>query len=129
MKQDHLFLGVGLAMLMGFSGASTAAGDTIRGQELYHTMCMPCHSIDYNGVGPAHKGLFGRKAGSHADYLYSQAVKSSNIVWTDKTLDKWLSNPEKLIPGQKMSFMVPAAKDRADLIAYLKKEAGREEKP
>lgn len=56
-------------------------------------------------------------------------MKSSNIVWTDKTLDKWLSNPEKLIPGQKMGFMVPAAKDRADLIAYLKKEAGREEKP
>ena len=129
MKQDHLFLGLGLGMLMGFSGAAAAAGDAIRGQELYQTMCMSCHSIDYNGVGPAHKGLFGRKAGSRADYLYSPAVKSSNIVWTDKTLDKWLSNPEKLIPGQKMGFMVPAAKDRADLIAYLKKEAGREEKP
>lgn len=129
MKQDHLFLGLGLAMLMGFSGAAAAAGDAIRGQELYQTMCMSCHSIDYNGVGPAHKGLFGSKAGSHADYLYSPAVKSSSIVWTDKTLDKWLSNPEKLIPGQKMGFMVPAAKDRADLIAYLKKEAGREEKP
>ncbi|PFH10778.1 cytochrome c [Collimonas sp. PA-H2] len=129
MKQNRLFLGLGLAMLTGFSGAATAAGDTIRGQELYHTMCMSCHSIDYNGVGPAHKGLFGRKAGSHADYLYSPAVKSSSIVWTDKTLDKWLSNPEKLIPGQKMGFMVPAEKDRADLIAYLKKEAGREEKP
>ncbi|SDX25120.1 cytochrome c [Collimonas sp. OK242] len=129
MKQDHLFLGLGLAVLMGFSGAAAAAGDAIRGQELYQTMCMSCHSIDYNGVGPAHKGLFGRKAGSHADYLYSPAVKSSDIVWTEKTLDKWLSNPEKLIPGQKMGFMVPAAKDRADLIAYLKKEAGREEKP
>jgi cytochrome c len=128
-KQDHLFLGLGLAVLMGFSGAAAAAGDAIRGQELYQTMCMSCHSIDYNGVGPAHKGLFGRKAGSHADYLYSPAVKSSDIVWTEKTLDKWLSNPEKLIPGQKMGFMVPAAKDRADLIAYLKKEAGREEKP
>ena len=129
MKQNRLFLGLGLAMLMGFSGAAAAAGDAIRGQELYQTMCMSCHSIDYNGVGPAHKGLFGRKAGSRADYLYSPAVKSSNIVWTDKTLDKWLSNPEKLIPGQKMGFIVPAAKDRADLIAYLKKEAGREEKP
>ncbi|GAC1319392.1 MAG: c-type cytochrome [Collimonas sp.] len=129
MKQDHLFLTLSVVVLMGFSGAAAAAGDVIRGQELYQTMCMSCHSIDYNGVGPAHKGLFGRKAGSHADYLYSPAVKSSNIVWTEKTLDKWLSNPEKLIPGQKMGFMVPAAKDRADLIAYLKKEAGREDKP
>jgi cytochrome c len=129
MKQDHVFLGLGLAMLMGFSGAAAAAGDTIRGQALYQSMCMSCHSIDYNGVGPAHKGLFGRKAGSHADYLYSPAVKASSIVWNEKTLDKWLTNPEKLIPGQKMGFMVPDAKDRADLIAYLKKEAGREEKP
>ncbi|MEM4987999.1 c-type cytochrome [Collimonas sp. H4R21] len=129
MKQDHLFLGLGLAMLMGFSGAAAAADDTMRGQQLYQSMCMSCHSIDYNGVGPAHKGLFGRKAGSRADYLYSPAVKASSIVWTDKTLDKWLTNPEKLIPGQKMGFMVPDAKDRADLIAYLKKEAGREEKP
>jgi cytochrome c len=129
MKQDHLFLGLGLAMLMGFSGAAAAAGDTMRGQQLYQSMCMSCHSIDYNGVGPAHKGLFGRKAGSHADYLYSPAVKASSIVWNEKTLDKWLTNPEKLIPGQKMGFMVPDAKDRADLIAYLKKEAGREEKP
>jgi len=129
MKQNHVFLGLGLAMLMGFSGAAAAAGDTIRGQALYQSMCMSCHSIDYNGVGPAHKGLFGRKAGSHADYLYSPAVKASSIVWNEKTLDKWLTNPEKLIPGQKMGFMVPDAKDRADLIAYLKKEAGREEKP
>ncbi|SFH61099.1 cytochrome c [Collimonas sp. OK307] len=129
MKQDHIFLGLGLVVLMGFSGIATAAGDAIRGQQLYQTMCMSCHSIDYNGVGPAHKGLFGRKAGGRADYQYSPAVKSSNIVWADKTLDKWLSNPEKLIPGQKMGFMVPDAKDRADLIAYLKKEAGREDKP
>jgi len=129
MKQDYLLLGLGLAVLMGFSGTATAAGDAIRGQQLYQAMCMSCHSIDYNGVGPAHKGLFGRKAGGRADYQYSPAVKSSNIVWADKTLDKWLTNPEKLIPGQKMGFMVPDAKDRADLIAYLKKEAGREDKP
>ena len=126
MKPDHFFLGLGVAMLMVFSGDATAAGDAKRGQTLYQTMCTSCHSIDYNGVGPAQKGLFDKKAGSRADYQYSPAVKSSSIVWTDKTLDKWLSNPEKLIPGQKMGFMVPAAKDRADLIAYLNKEAGRE---
>ena len=129
MKQDHLFLGLSVAVLMGFSATATAAGDEIRGQQLYQTMCMSCHSIDYNGVGPAHKGVFGRKAGGRADYSYSPAVKSSSIIWTEQTLDKWLTNPEKLIPGQKMGFMVPDAKDRADLIAYLKKEAGREAKP
>ena len=122
MKHHYFFAGVGAAVLIAFSGGATAA-DAARGQMLYKTMCVACHSIDYNGVGPAHKGLIGKKAGSRADYVYSPAVKASSIVWADKTLDKWLANPEKLIPGQKMGFMVPAAKDRADLIAYLKKEA------
>jgi cytochrome c len=129
MKQDHLLLGLGVAMLTGFSSPAIAAGNAIRGQALYQSMCTACHSIDYNGIGPAHKGLFDRKAGSRPDYTYSPAVKASPIVWTEKTVDKWLANPAKLIPGQKMGFLVPAAKDRADLIAYLKKEAGQERKP
>ena len=123
MKHNSFFPGLGVAMLMAVSGGATAAADAARGQTLYKTMCVACHSIDYNGVGPAHKGLFGKKAGSRADYVYSPAVQASSIVWADKTLDKWLANPEKLIPGQKMGFMVPSAKDRADLIAYLQKEA------
>lgn len=123
MKHHYFFASVGAAVLIASSGSATAAADAARGQTLYKTMCVACHSIDYNGVGPAHKGLIGKKAGSRADYVYSPAVKASSIVWADKTLDKWLANPEKLIPGQKMGFMVPAAKDRADLIAYLKKEA------
>lgn len=121
MRQRYFFGTFGAVVLIAFSGA--AAADAARGQMLYKTMCISCHSINYNGVGPAHKGLIGKKAGSRADYMYSPAVKASSIVWADKTLDKWLANPEKLIPGQKMGFMVPAAKDRADLIAYLKKEA------
>ncbi|HEY8024543.1 MAG TPA: c-type cytochrome [Burkholderiaceae bacterium] len=97
-----------------------AAGDAAIGQQLYQTKCSSCHSIDYNGVGPAHKGLFGRKAGSLPDYTYSPAVQASGIVWNEKTIDKWLTNPEKLVPGQKMGFMVASPRERADLIAYLK---------
>ena len=123
MKHDYFFAGLAITMLIAFSSGTVAAADAARGQTLYKTMCVACHSIDYNGVGPAHKGLIGKKAGSRTDYTYSPAVKASSIVWADKTLDKWLANPEKLIPGQKMGFMVSAAKDRADLIAYLKKEA------
>jgi len=122
MKHNFLFPGVGMALLIAFNGGAAAA-DAERGQTLYKTMCVACHSIDYNGVGPAHKDLIGKKVGSRIDYAYSPAVKASSIVWADKTLDKWLTNPEKLIPGQKMGFMVPAAKDRADLIAYLKQAA------
>ena len=129
MKLYSSYLAIGVGILMSCCGAVFAAGDAQHGQGLYQTMCIACHSIDYNGIGPAHKGVFGQKAGSRVDYLYSAALKSSKIVWTEKTLDKWLSNPEKLIPGQKMGFMVPSAHDRADLIAYLKKEAGQADKP
>jgi cytochrome c len=98
------------------------AADAVQhGQSLYQQMCMACHSIDYNGVGPAHKGVFGRKVGQQTGYSYSPALQQADIVWTEKNLDKWLTNPEKLIPGQKMGFSVPSAKDRQDLIAYLKK--------
>ena len=122
--KNYFYLGISAALLLGAHGMASATADAVKGQALYKTMCVSCHSIDYNGVGPAHKGLFGKKAGTRPDYVYSPAVKATTIVWTDKTLDKWLANPEKLIPGQKMGFMVPAAKDRADLIAYLKKGAG-----
>ena len=114
--------GLAAAMLLAAGGAASA-GDAVHGQVLYKTMCMSCHSIDYNGVGPAHKGVFGRKAGSAAGYAYSPAVKASAIVWNEKTLDQWLAGPEKLIPGQKMGYLVPSAQDRADLIAYLRQES------
>jgi cytochrome c len=97
-----------------------AAGDAVHGGQLYQAKCTACHSIDYNGVGPAHKKLFGRKAGSLPDYNYSPAVQASTVVWDEKTLDKWLTNPQKFIPGQKMGFQVASPQDRADLIAYLK---------
>jgi cytochrome c len=118
----HLFAFLSLAPLCGLSNAANAAGDAEHGQMLYKTMCTACHSMDYNGVGPAHRGLFERKAGSRPDYTYSAALQASNVVWNEKTVDKWLTNPEKFIPGQKMGFMVASAKDRADLIAYLRKE-------
>jgi cytochrome c len=105
--------------------AGQAAGDAVRGQQLYASRCIACHSIDASRVGPAHRGVVGRKAGSVAGYEYSPAVKKSGIVWTTSTLDRWLADPEKTIPGQKMGYSVPEAKDRADLIAWLARNSGR----
>lgn len=100
-----------------------AQSDAIRGKQLYATHCAVCHSMDYNGTGPAHRGVYGRRAGSLEHYNYSAAMKSSRIIWTEKTLDAWIANPEKLIPGQKMGFALLNARDRADMIAYLKTES------
>ncbi|WP_119419477.1 c-type cytochrome [Desertibaculum subflavum] len=113
-----------LAGLLIAAGAVHAA-DPERGRELYEARCTGCHSIDANRVGPMHRGVFGRKAGSVADFTYSPAVKASAIVWNDATLDRWLAGPQKLIPGQRMNFTVGQPEDRADIIAYLKSDAAR----
>jgi cytochrome c len=110
-----------LAALLAASPA-TAAGDADRGEVVYQA-CQDCHSLDKNDVGPRHRGVFGRKAGSLPDYDYSDALKSANIVWNEETLDKWLTNPQAVAPGAKMVFHLENAQDRADVIAYLKERA------
>jgi cytochrome c len=100
--------------------SAALAADAERGKRLYESRCVGCHSIDENRAGPAHKGVFGRKAGSAKGFDYSLALKSSNLIWNERTLERWLADPESTIAGQKMGFTVPDAKDRADLIEYLR---------
>ena len=98
---------------------STAlVGDPVRGKTLYQT-CTACHSIDENDLGPKHRGVFGRRAASVADYSYSAALKASGLTWDKSTLDRWLANPSQLVPGTKMYFQINDAQSRADVIAYL----------
>jgi cytochrome c len=106
--------------LMAVAPNAFGAGDAVRGQQLYESRCVACHSVDQSRVGPAHRGVFGRRAGRVADYDYSPALKASRLVWSERTLDAWLTNPERMIPGQRMGYQVTDASDRADLIAYLK---------
>jgi cytochrome c len=98
---------------------SAPIGDVDRGKLLYQG-CQACHSIDDNDLGPKHRGVVGRRAGSVIDYAYSSALKSSGLVWDEATLDRWLSNPSALVPGTKMFFKLDDAQMRADVIAYLK---------
>jgi cytochrome c len=107
-------------VLLACAAAAQAEGDAARGKALFESRCIACHSIDSNRVGPALGGVFGRRAGSVKGYDYSAAVRQSDQVWTAARLDRWLTNPEALIPGQKMGYSVGVAGDRADLIAYLR---------
>jgi cytochrome c len=43
----------------------------------------------------------------------------------DATLEKWLSDPDLVVPENNMSFSVPKAEERRDLIAYLKRGSQR----
>ncbi len=101
-------------------GAQSQVGNADRGATLYGQRCSACHAVDYNGVGPSHRGVFERLAGQAPDYTYSPALKASHLKWTAANLERWLTDPEKLVPGQKMGVSVPQSQDRADLIAYLK---------
>jgi cytochrome c len=107
--------------LLSIAPAALASGDAVRGEVLYGSRCVACHSVEQSRVGPAHQGVFGRRAGLAPGYDYSLALKASKLVWTEKTLDAWLANPERTIPGQKMGFSVTEKVDRSDLIAYLRK--------
>jgi len=98
----------------------TQAADATRGQALYQARCAACHSPDFNGVGPAHRGVFGRLAGTAKGYAgYSAALKKSGLTWNEANLDRWLADPEALVPGQAMGISVPDAGERADVIAFL----------
>jgi cytochrome c len=97
-----------------------ATGDAAAGAREYESRCSACHSPDEHRVGPSHRGLFGRKAGSAPGFDYSPALRRTTIVWNEQTLDAWLADPEKLIPNQGMPVATEDARVRADLVAYLR---------
>jgi len=95
-------------------------GDAERGKELY-ARCQGCHSIDRNRIGPMHRGLFGRRAGTVDGFNYSKAMKQSGIVWDEAALDAFLAAPRDVVPGTRMTYAgIKDPQERADLITYLK---------
>ena len=110
-----------IALLAATSMAGAQQGDVKRGEKVFEN-CRACHAADgqANEVGPALRGVVGRKAGERDDFRYSPALKRSGIVWNAKTLDAFIADPQQVIPGNRMPFSgLPDAKERADLIAYL----------
>lgn len=94
--------------------------DATRGEQIY-ARCLACHALASDRVGPRHCGLLGRRAGSVPGFRYSEAMQGAGIVWSEKSLDRFLANPMRVVPGTFMTYDgVPLAADRADLIAYLK---------
>lgn len=100
-------------------GTAWAGGDALRGQQAYEARCGACHSVDSDRVGPRHAGVVGRRAGSVPGFAYSAALRRSGIVWNARLLDRWLTDPEKLVPGQRMGYRVDDPQIRADIVAYL----------
>lgn len=126
MKVEHSLIAL-LLVAVSIPWSAVADSNPERGAELYESRCIACHSLDANRIGPKHRGVFGRRAGAVDGYRYSKAVAASDIRWNEDTLDRWLTNPESLIPGQRMGFRVSSARDRTDIIAFLKRESSHPE--
>ncbi|MCC7098506.1 MAG: c-type cytochrome [Rubrivivax sp.] len=101
------------------AGTAVAGGDAQRGRQAYEARCAGCHAVDADRIGPRHAGIVGRRAGSVAGFAYSEALRASGITWNAALLERWLTDPEALVPGQRMGFRVGDAQVRADIVAYL----------
>ena len=97
------------------------AADVDKGKAVFE-QCAACHSVDGAGDldGPTLRGIIGRKAGSLEDYRYSAAMKRSDVTWDAASLDKYVTDPQAFIPGNRMAFAgISDQAQRDDLIAYL----------
>jgi cytochrome c len=112
-----------LLCMLCVSSAAMAEGDAARGAQAFR-QCAACHSVQPGEhlTGPSLAHVWNRKAASAEGFQrYSDALKKSGLLWNAATLDRWLANPEALVPGTSMTF--PGLKDarrRQDLIAYLR---------
>lgn len=108
-----------LAAACAAASPAWAAGDAQRGQQAYEARCGGCHSVDADRIGPRHAGVVGRRAGSVPGFAYSDALRRSGLTWDAALLERWLANPDALVPGQRMGYQLADAQARADIVAYL----------
>jgi len=114
---------VALDLTLFLMAGARADGDAARGEARFQD-CAACHKLEAgsNNVGPTLHGLFERKAGELTDFRYSPAMKRSGISWTPETLDKFITEPQAMVPANRMPYAGMAnPSDRADLIAFLQK--------
>jgi cytochrome c len=124
-----LFVSGALIVCLLAAPALGADADVSAGKAAFNNNCRTCHSPKPgdNRLGPALGGIVGAKAGTRPGYgNYSQAMKSSGVTWDEQTLDRFIANPEEVVPNNNMKPFkgVADANVRKSIIAALKAEAG-----
>ena len=101
------------------------AGDAAKGEKIFKNLCTVCHAMTGHGTGPNLKGAFGSDPASKEGFSYSGSlIALKGKKWTEGTLDKYIKSPADYAPGNAMAFAgIANAKDRGDVIAYLKANA------
>jgi glucose/arabinose dehydrogenase len=107
------------------AGAQTN-GDANHGKALFQLNCAVCHTdtlgpgnVAMAKQGPSLVGVFGRRAGTGPNFNYTKSLKESGLTWDSSTLDRFLTNPNAMVPGTTMAMIVASPADRADVIGYL----------
>ncbi|KQY99403.1 nitrite reductase [Pseudolabrys sp. Root1462] len=99
----------------------TLSAEATAGSQVFRK-CQACHSLQAgkNGIGPSLANIIGKKTAGVEGYNYSQAMKSIALTWDEKTLDAYLTDPQKVVPGNKMPFPgLKTENERKGLLAYL----------
>jgi cytochrome c len=118
-----------LATILALLAAPAAGQDREGGQLLFNNACRTCHTLrpGDNRLGPNLHNIVGRKAGSLNDYgNYSSSMKSADLVWDKATLDRFIANPDQVVPGHNMKPYggIASPEERATIIAYLERGGG-----
>ena len=97
--------------------------DGVSGQQAFNNACRTCHIVREgdNRLGPNLHGIVGRKAGSLPDYAFSSAMKEAGFVWDAEKLDRFIANPDEVVPGNNMKPYggLPSSEERKKIIAFL----------
>ena len=95
------------------------------GSKLFANQCATCHAMAPGAAprqGPNLAGVVGRKAGLVPGFKYSPAFAKADWEWDEAHLDKWLANPQAMLPGTVMLYRQADPKTRQVIIAWLKEQ-------
>ena len=109
--------------IVAFPGAAGAQDQAVEGAKIFKRVCLACHATEagQNKIGPSLFGVVGRKAGAAPGFAYSQAMKAADVTWGDEAIDKYIADPRKFLPGNKMVYAgLKKEEERQEVIAYLK---------
>jgi len=124
---SKIIAAITLASAAAFLAALAAGGakaDASAGRSAFEKRCTGCHALDHEKSGPRLAGVVGRKAGMVPGFTYSDALKKSAVVWNETVLEKWLTDPETVIPDTDMAFRLNNPAERTAIIDFLK-ETGK----
>jgi cytochrome c len=108
--------------LAGLIVAASADASVESGRQLFDRRCRTCHGGTApadSPIGPNLSGIVGKKAGTQASGIHSQAAIDSGVVWDRESLRRFLSVPRREIPSSIMPVGVADQAELERLLDYL----------